>query len=312
MLFRLLHFPLCFAAATFLSLAGKSTTAAASTCAGASTPSIYTQAQAIGVLVVCTSSADTTPLAFYSSPTGERLAIDGAGTVTPPVAAVTTARVQTLTLGSAFTSTTCKISYAGVATGTLADTNVGTLQNALNALGLGKFTVSGASPNYIITYDSPAIGYLSDFVCTDATDAARTKTIATTTEQALSFDGYTPTGGDFTTTNVISLRTLPDTRDSTIGAGRSKVPIGYGMYLSLPAVYYNTEWTTVGGLVAAPFTVIVTVDIAEAWAAQTIAASVDVEDAECSNRGHCDRTTGTCACYEGYYGDHCGKQTILV
>jgi hypothetical protein len=83
------------------------------------------------------------------------------------------------------------------------------------------------------------------------------------------------------------------------------------MYLSLPAEYYNQAW--VGAYAAAtPFMVEVTVDIGSAWAAQTTAASVDVEDAECSNRGHCDRTTGTCACYEGYYGDHCGLQTILV
>ena len=45
---------------------------------------------------------------------------------------------------------------------------------------------------------------------------------------------------------------------------------------------------------------------------QETAANTENEDIECSGRGHCDVGTGNCACFEGYYGDHCSQQTILV
>jgi hypothetical protein len=37
-----------------------------------------------------------------------------------------------------------------------------------------------------------------------------------------------------------------------------------------------------------------------------------VENIECSNRGQCNRETGLCECFEGYYGLACHRQTVLV
>jgi len=37
----------------------------------------------------------------------------------------------------------------------------------------------------------------------------------------------------------------------------------------------------------------------------------NTEDAVCSNRGNCDKTTGQCSCHNGYYGEACEMQTAL-
>jgi hypothetical protein len=29
---------------------------------------------------------------------------------------------------------------------------------------------------------------------------------------------------------------------------------------------------------------------------------------DCSNKGVCDHMTGTCKCFDGYYGNNCGKR----
>ena len=107
----------------------------------------------------------------------------------------------------------------------------------------------------------------------------------------------------------ISARPLPENRLTDTGVGRYRVPLGYGMYVSLPATFYKTQWPVAA---AADYTVPITVNIAKATAAQTVSANAKHEDQECSGRGHCDITTGSCSCFEGYYGDHCGMQTILV
>lgn len=42
------------------------------------------------------------------------------------------------------------------------------------------------------------------------------------------------------------------------------------------------------------------------------AVDANVENVECSNRGQCNRATGQCECFDGFYGLACHKQTALV
>lgn len=45
---------------------------------------------------------------------------------------------------------------------------------------------------------------------------------------------------------------------------------------------------------------------------QATAASSDYEQAECSNRGVCDRSAGKCKCFQGYSGASCNAQVMYV
>lgn len=44
----------------------------------------------------------------------------------------------------------------------------------------------------------------------------------------------------------------------------------------------------------------------------TLPADPALETDVCGNRGRCDSGSGRCTCYEGYYGNACEKQTVLV
>lgn len=46
--------------------------------------------------------------------------------------------------------------------------------------------------------------------------------------------------------------------------------------------------------------------------ADVLGANGGKEGMDCSGRGLCDYTTGTCQCFKGYYGERCEDQTTLV
>lgn len=79
-----------------------------------------------------------------------------------------------------------------------------------------------------------------------------------------------------------------------------RVYIGYGMY-----VRFSGRKTSAGRYTFGYSTPTCSV-------VQTRASAANNENAECSNRGDCDDSTGLCACYDGFYGHNCESQTILV
>ena len=235
-------------------------------------------------------------------------------------------RTQTLTFASASTTATNSVTFsltynghtAAIAhTSTSGATNAGVVAIALNALGQGSFSVSATSGTvYTVSYNDPAISTL-----TYTAGTAGAATIATTVEEVRVNDG----GYVFDTVDVVAKRPLPETRYAAgtgssfygtnptggtpdTGTGYKRVPIGYGVYIAIPSGYYNAAWPTT----ATPFAVVINFDIATASAWVSQFANAAAEDLPCSGRGHCDTTTGSCDCFEGYSGDHCGTQTVLV
>jgi len=86
------------------------------------------------------------------------------------------------------------------------------------------------------------------------------------------------------------------------GIGFDHAPLGYGMFYNFDS---RTPTHAAGGYS-------IHMSTAKVVVTEHITANSEKEDIECSGRGACDVTSGNCACFEGYYGDHCGQQTILV
>jgi len=106
--------------------------------------------------------------------------------------------------------------------------------------------------------------------------------------------GFTTPGGDFT--------------NGATGVGYNHVPIGYGLYVDLGNYNAGLSDNGIDSMTVFDFTVAtVHCEITETQRADEM-----FEDLECSGRGTCDHSTGTCSCFEGHYGDHCSLQTILV
>jgi len=106
--------------------------------------------------------------------------------------------------------------------------------------------------------------------------------------------GYNTPGSDYTS--------------GSTGVGYNHVPIGYGLYVDLKS--YTASMTNSG--VDAISVFVFDVATLRCSVSELQRSDEMYEDLECSGRGVCDHSTGTCSCFEGHYGDHCSLQTILV
>lgn len=105
--------------------------------------------------------------------------------------------------------------------------------------------------------------------------------------------------------------------------GLSKVPLAGapGVYLNFPSVNMVTtnnagRWYEI--LIKLPHAVVTPISSAnqikeiDTTKGYVKPVDINVENVECSSRGSCDRSTGTCACYSGYYGNACHLQSAIV
>jgi hypothetical protein len=102
--------------------------------------------------------------------------------------------------------------------------------------------------------------------------------------------------------------TIPETPFPPRGELRRAIPLLYGLYVDVDA----DDSVLVADL--APGAFLETAMYTFSWRLPTcrtevgVAADKDLENAECGNRGICNRLTGECECATGYYGLTCGAK----
>lgn len=98
--------------------------------------------------------------------------------------------------------------------------------------------------------------------------------------------------------NGATAPTVTDTPVPPVGL-RNNVPLLFGLEVDLPSNLAAGQWTYSWSLPICTVT-------------EDTKASGQYENAECSNRGVCDRKAGECRCFAGYAGSNCGTQTVIV
>jgi len=97
------------------------------------------------------------------------------------------------------------------------------------------------------------------------------------------------------------------------GVGFNRVPVGNGLYITLPDAYATLGASTNTAPTANTVAILIyQVATVQCSVQEYLRSDPMYENEECSGRGACDYTSGTCNCFEGFYGDHCSLQTILV
>jgi hypothetical protein len=96
--------------------------------------------------------------------------------------------------------------------------------------------------------------------------------------------------------------------DGLVGASPTFTPMKYGT--NVISLDLATNWGT--DLGADETTTIAAAGATYVYKFVPAAASTYEYVAECSNRGLCDRDTGSCTCFAGYTSDNCHEQSSLA
>jgi len=158
-----------------------------------------------------------------------------------------------------------------------------------------------AAGGFTVTADSVLDGYFVGD--TAAPDVTVTVVIFDNASSSAPYDTYqvkhTIGDGSSATDLAVITERVPD-GPALNGIGYDHAPLGLGLFADF------------GSRTPAAGTYEFVYSVAKVTVTQATSANDEREDIECSGRGHCDVGTGNCACFEGYYGDHCNLQTILV
>ncbi len=248
-----------------ISLAGKTSTGDDCGVGADTTPDIYANTLATfqdSVLVVCASSSDTTPKVFYSSPTGERIAVTGANLAGSAALATFTHQVTTLTSSEFDSGTgTFTLSYGGVLatpiglTGISANANKNLIQAELDtSYGASTFTVTEDATKKIFTVTNlkPALSALTTtFVAGNV--LAFTIAAATTTPevglpgarvQKLVVNGPTTSGGGSCTIKYAATATAAMSPGVTAGTLQAALNAGASNHFTVTSPAANTYLIT--------------------------------------------------------------------
>lgn len=156
----------------------------------------------------------------------------------------------------------------------------------------------GAGPAATITADSVLSGFFGTATSTERDVVIRLHVLTNTSSDYNSYAVSFSVDGGASEWHTNHGR-VPDNLAGT-GVGYDHAPIGHGLFVDF------------GSRVPAGGVQTISYSTAKVFVTELTPANSEKEDIECSGRGHCDVSNGNCACFEGYYGDHCGQQTILV
>lgn len=152
---------------------------------------------------------------------------------------------------------------------------------------------TAAGTTYGVTLDTPARLYGFD-TNGDMISGVKVRVIVLAGATSFTYEitKVDATGTDEASDGVVTLP-LPSQTSK-------KMDIGYGLQLSFNSANYGAG------------TALWAVHIPACSVAYTTYADPSSENAECSNRGLCDRSSGLCSCFDGFAGAGCEDQVIVI